>query len=319
MENKSIASPSPAPQVQADRPAPLGLPSTTDSQAASPLPESPPTGPLPLAPDRARNALSALRLFAIMLALVLISRFVVTIPAGERGVLMRFGAVQERILGEGLHPILPLVHSVQPISIRVQSLHLQVLAASRDLQDVNLEVAISWAIDPDRVNRVFDQLGDESRIITTVIEPAIEDGIKLVVARLSADQLISERLALKQSLGDWLTQRLAAYDLRLDAVDLIDLSFSPGFRAAVEAKQVAEQNAKKAEFEVVQAERLAQAKLVLAKGEAQAQQLLSAGLTPELLQRQAIEKWNGHLPMVMGRESATRLDLKSLLKWDRSA
>ena len=210
MENKSIASPSPAPQVQADRPAPLGLPSTTDSQAASPLPESPPTGPLPLAPDRARNALSALRLFAIMLALVLISRFVVTIPAGERGVLMRFGAVQERILGEGLHPILPLVHSVQPISIRVQSLHLQVLAASRDLQDVNLEVAISWAIDPDRVNRVFDQLGDESRIITTVIEPAIEDGIKLVVAGLSADQLISERLALKQSLGDWLTQRLAA-------------------------------------------------------------------------------------------------------------
>lgn len=140
-----------------------------------------------------------------------------------------------------------------------------------------------------------------------------------MVAGLSADQLISERLALKQSLDDWLADRLSAYDLRLEAVDLIDLSFSAGFRAAVEAKQVAEQNAKKAEFEVIQAERRAEAQLVLARGEAQAQKLLSAGLTPELLQRQTIEKWNGRLPMVMGRDSATHLDFKSMLKWDRAS
>lgn len=123
--------------------------------------------------ERARNALSALRLFAVLLALVLLSRFVITVPAGERGVLLRFGAVQERILAEGLHPILPLVHSVQTLSIRVQSLPLEVMAASRDLQDVNLKVSVSWAIEPDRVNRVFERLGDERRIISTVIEPAM--------------------------------------------------------------------------------------------------------------------------------------------------
>ncbi len=269
--------------------------------------------------ERIRNALSALRLFVILLGLVLLSRFFVVVPAGERGVLLRFGAVQQQVLAEGLHPLLPVVYSVRPLSVRVQSLPLAVTAASRDLQDVAAQVAVRWHIDADQVNRVFSRLGDGSQVAAVVIQPAIEDGVKAVFARFSAEQLVTERDQLRELLSGLLQERLSSYDLVLDGEDLLQFDFSDHFRQAVEEKQVAEQNAKRAQFEALRAQRLAEARVFQAQGEAQAQELLQTGLTPAVLQRQTIEKWNGHLPLVVGADSVRGLDMKSLLKLDRKA
>ncbi len=269
------------------------------------------------APARARNALSALRLFVLMLALVLVSRFFVVVPAGERGVLLRFGAVQEQILPEGLHPLVPLVFSVRPLSVRVQSLTMRAEAAARDLQDVSVEIAVNWHLEPEKVNRIFQRLGDTRQVAASVIRPAIEDSLKEVVAGFTAAEIVTERPRLKQALEQLLASRLAQYDLGLDDVDLLQVTFSQQFREAVEAKQVAEQEARRAQFEAVKAERMAEARVFTARGEAQAQQLLQAGLTPEVLEHEAIEKWNGHLPLVVGGDAAGRIDFKSLLKADR--
>lgn len=86
---------------------------------------------------RAGPWLTPVRLVLLLLALLLVSQFFVVVPAGSRGVLLRFGAVQQRVLGEGLHPLLPGVESVRPLNVRVQSLSVRSEAASRDLQDVN--------------------------------------------------------------------------------------------------------------------------------------------------------------------------------------
>lgn len=266
--------------------------------------------------QRVRNALSALRLFGLLLALVLLSQFFVVVPAGERGVLLRFGAVKDRTLGEGLHSVLPVRDSVKRLSVRVQSLPLHSEAASRDLQDVAFDVAVSWHILPDEVPKVYRRLGREEAIITTVIEPVLEDGLKAVVANFTAEQLVTEHTAVKEALRQLLNRRLSGYQLAREEVDLLQVDFSERFRQAVEAKQVADQDAKRAKYEAAKARRLAEAKVFLAQGKARAQQLLQAGLTPEVLQRQAIEKWNGHLPLVMGGESVNSLDMKSLLKAD---
>lgn len=266
---------------------------------------------------RVRNALSALRLFSLMLCLALLSRFFVVVPAGERGVLMRFGAVQERILEEGMHPLVPLVNSVKLLSVRVQSFTTDTEAASRDLQDVAAQVALNWHLDPLVVNQVYQRIGGVNQITTSVIRPAIEDSIKAVLASFTAEQLVTERSQVKEAIGQLLTQRLAHYNLLLDDVDLLQVDFSERFREAVEAKQVAEQEAKRAEFESIRAQRQADARVYLARGQAQAQQLLQAGLTPEILQHEAIEKWNGHLPLVVGQDAVGRFDFKSLIKADR--
>lgn len=264
-----------------------------------------------------RAWLSPVRLVLLLLALLLVSQFFVVVPAGSRGVLLRFGAVQERVLGEGLHPLLPGVESVRPLSVRVQAMTLRSEAASRDLQDVTAEVSLSWHLKPERVAAIYGQLGEEEAIVRHLIEPAIDDGLQAVVARLTAEELITERAVLKRGLAELLQARLAANNLALDAVDLVQLDFSPGFRQAVEAKQVAEQDARRAQFEALKAQRLAQARVHAAEGEARAQQLLQAGLTPELLEHQRIEKWNGRLPLVVSRDPVRGLNLKALLKADR--
>jgi regulator of protease activity HflC (stomatin/prohibitin superfamily) len=269
-------------------------------------------------PGVPRPWLSPQRLVVVLLALLVISQFLVVVPAGERGVLLHFGAVQDTVLGEGLHPLLPGAQSVRSLSVRLQSLSLRSEAASRDLQDVAAEVTLSWHLRPERVATIYRQLGDEAAILRHVIEPAIDDSLQAVVARLTAEELITERAVLKQGLAALLANRLAANDLQLDAVDLVQLEFSPLFRQAVEAKQVAEQDARRAEFEALKARRLAQARVHVAEGEARAQQLLQAGLTPELLEHQRIEKWNGHLPLVVSREPVRGLNLKALLKAERS-
>ena len=155
-------------------------------------------------------------------------------------------------------------------------------------------------------------------LFRSLIEPAMDDALQAIVARLTAEELITERGVLKQGLASLLAARLTANDLDLDAVDLVQLEFSPRFRQAVEAKQVAEQDARRAEYEALKARRLAQARINAAEGEARAQQLLQAGLTPELLEHQRIEKWNGRMPLVVSREPVRGLNLKALLKADRS-
>ena len=276
-----------------------------------------PSGEEPSRRPGARNALSAVRLVALLLALALISKFFVIVPAGERGVLLRFGAVQPMVLAEGLHPLLPVRDRVKPMSVRVQSRTLHSEAASRDLQDVDFDLAVSWHLLPERAALAYQRLGDGRAIESTVIEPALEDTLKAVVAVFTAEQLITERAAVKQALADRMGARLAGHDLVLDGIDLLQVQFSEPFRLAVEAKQVAEQDSRRAEYEAEKARRLAAARVFQAEGEARAGKLLQEGLTQEVLEHQAIEKWNGHLPLVMSRDSLRGLDLKSLLKLDR--
>ncbi len=267
---------------------------------------------------RIRHALDGLRLFAVLLVLLLLSTFLVVVPVGERGVLLRLGAVQPRVLGEGAHLILPGFQSVRTLSVRLQSHVQQSEAATRDLQEVAMDLAVRWHLLPDRVPAVVQRLGDMPAVVHTVLEPAVEDGIKTVVATLTAEELIIEREALRQRLETLLASRLSPFDLVLDGIDILQLDFSERFRAAVEAKQVAEQDARRAAYEAITAQRQAAARVHRAEGEAKAQELLRATLSPEVLQHQALERWNGHLPLVMGEGTLPFVDVKALRKLDRS-
>ena len=273
-----------------------------------------PGGSIATAGQRARRAVSALQLFALLLALLLLSRVLVVVPAGSQGVLLRWGAIQEQPLDEGLHPLLPLLYSVQPMSVRLHSQILRSEAACRDLQDVGFELAVHWHLRSDRVVPVFRRIGDDAAIVAKVITPTLEDGLKQVVAGFSAEQLISERVAVKQALEGLIRERLALQQLELDGIDLMQLDFSERFRQAVEAKQVAEQDARRAAFVVAKARRLAEARIQEAEGEARAQLLLQQGLTPQVLQHQALERWNGQLPLVVDNQALRALDLSSLVQ-----
>lgn len=222
------------------------------------------------------------------------------VNAGERGVVMQFGKVQDRVLDEGIHPIMPVITSVRKLNVRVAKNSFKADAASRDLQKVTTELAVNWHIDPTRINKVFQKVGDNEQIVLGIMTAAVSEVLKAATAKKTAEEIITKRTELKQEIDNDLKTRLAAYGVIVDDVSLVDFAFSPEFSRAIEAKQIAEQEAKQAEFIAKRATQEAQADINRAKGQAEAQKLLRLTLTPELLQKQAIEKWDGHFPTVMG-------------------
>jgi prohibitin 1 len=248
----------------------------------------------------------------LFLITILLTPFVIINP-GERGVLMQFGQVQNQILAEGIHLIIPVVNTVQHLSIRIQKQEISAEAASKDLQNIFTDVALNWHIMPDKVNSIFQQIGDETNIINNIINPAIEEILKAVIAQYTAEEIITKRGEVKQQLDTALTTRLGSYNIAVDDISLVHIRFSDKFRAAVEAKQIAAQEAKRAEFIALKATKEAEAKVNLARGDAEAQSLLRNILTPELLQRQAIEKWNGKLPLIMDKDSFKLWDIQQLI------
>ena len=248
-----------------------------------------------------------------LVGLALAASFWVVIPVGERGVWMRFGQVQEEILAEGLHFVIPLVDSVETLSTRVQKQEIATEAASKDLQDVFSDVALNWHILPERANGVFRQIGDEAAVVRSIINPAIEEVIKAVMAHYTAEEVITQRDQVKAEVDAGLRSRLAPYNLAIDDVSLTTIHFSQQFRDAVEAKQIAVQEAKQAEFVAQKALRQAEIEINLARGTAEAHQILQETLTPSILKYEALQKWDGRLPMITGEGTSTVIELDDLV------
>jgi regulator of protease activity HflC (stomatin/prohibitin superfamily) len=256
----------------------------------------------------------ASRMILLLVILLLISSFFVVIEAGQRGILLKFGQVQEQILGEGIHAIVPLVNTVHKLSVRIQNQEISAEASSKDLQEVYTDVALNWHIIPTEANLLYRRIGDQLAVVERIINPAVEEVLKAVMAKYTAEEIITRRGEVKASVDQSLTERLLNYHIAVDDISLVHVHFSERFSEAVEAKQIAEQEAKRAEFIAVKAIQEAQAKLNLARGEAAANQVLRDTVTPELLQREAIAKWNGNLPLIVGNEGAKFLDLNQMIR-----
>lgn len=246
--------------------------------------------------------LAGLTIF-LLVAAIFFKPFVI-INAGERGVVMKFGQVQQQVLSEGIHPIIPVVNTVKTLSVRVQKHQIPAQASSKDLQDVYTDVALNWHINPENSNLLFQQIGDENEVVQRIINPAIEEILKAVMALYTAEQIITKRGEVKAGIDEQLTLRLTQYNIAVDDISLVNIRFSQRFSEAVEAKQIAEQEAKRAEFLALKAIQEAQAEINRAKGQAEAQRLVRENLTPEILQKSAIDKWDGHFPTVLGGNGA---------------
>ena len=253
---------------------------------------------------------SGIKVFGIIVLIVLglvlfltLNPFVQVGP-GERGVVMNWGQVQPQILGEGLHTRVPFMQSVQIVSTKVQKSDVKTGAASKDLQEVGLELVVNWKINTSKVNKVYQTIGDEKAVLDNIINPAVSEMAKAATAKKTAEEIITKRQELKQDIDKLLVDRLGQYGVILSDVSIINIDFSDEFNKAIEAKQVAEQEAKQAIFKAEQAKNDAVARVNTAEGQAKAQALQVQALTPELLQKMAIDKWNGVLPTYMSPGTA---------------
>lgn len=240
-----------------------------------------------------------------ILVLSVLFRPWVQVGAGERGVVMNFGAVQENVLGEGLHFRVPIMQTVVRVDVKVQKATTDAAAASSDLQDVSSTVAINYHIMPDRANVVYQSIGVGFK--ERIIDPAVQEVVKAVTAKYTAEELITKRPAVSDAMKATLTERLMLHNITVDAFSIVGFSFSKVFMEAIEAKQTAEQLALKARRDLERIKIEAEQKVTAAKAEAEALRLQRANISPDLIELRkieanlkAIDKWNGILPQVTG-------------------
>ena len=245
-----------------------------------------------------QNVVLAIGFVAALLILLASAGPLVVVGAGFRGVVMNFGQVQDQILGEGLHWRIPIMQEIKQLSVRVQKTDILAQVGSKDLQEVKLDVAVNWHIDPNKVNKVYQNVGDEAQIVNRILTPAVGEVVKAAAAKKNAEEILTKRPELKAEIDANLDDRLLNYGIVLDSVSLLDVQFTREFAEAIEQKQIAEQEAQRAVYIAQKAAREAEAEVNRARGRAEAQRLLQETLTPAVLQNKALEAWDGKFPLV---------------------
>lgn len=241
-------------------------------------------------------------LFIAFVIVLMLNPFVV-IGAGERGVVLNFGAVQPTVLGEGLHFRVPIVQKIVKIDVKVHKEQVDAEAASKDLQDIRSTIAVNYHILPDKANWVYQNIGAAFK--ERIIDPTVQEVVKAITAKYTAIELITQREKVRSEVRALLKERLVAYNIIVDDFSIVNFKFSQQFTQAIEAKQTAEQLAFKAQRDLERIKIEAEQKIAGARAEAEALRLQKENVTPQLIKlRQieasikAIEKWDGHLPKI---------------------
>jgi regulator of protease activity HflC (stomatin/prohibitin superfamily) len=245
----------------------------------------------------------------LILFIIFWSTFVI-VPAGSRGVVLWWGSVEKRIMGEGLNFKVPIAETVIKVDVRVQPHPFKEIdASSKEYQIVKMTGMMNFHIDPSFVNELYQKVGLD--FAQKVIDPAFNDFVKEVVPTYPIGEILPKREEIRHTAMKKLGDNLSRYHIIVDDIYFADIRFSSEYEKAIEAKQVAQQQVETqkqilAQREIEAQQKVATAKgesesiLLVAQGQAKANEILSGSITPILVSYKSIEKWNGVLPQVSG-------------------
>ena len=256
-------------------------------------------------------------------ALIFLKGLTVIVQSGHVGVVRTFGAVQPGALAEGLHFKKPFVDEVEQMDVRLTASHAKATAASKDLQTVTTEVTLQYSLDGQLAPLIFQRIGTLPKISASIVEPAIQECVKGITAKFTAEELVTKRSIVQQqiqeALANFINKTLREKGLenavQIANVAITDFDFSDEFNRAIELKVKAEQSALQAKNEktmrVTQAEAAAEERKLAASAEAFSTEVQSKARAdaiqreaealrqgPQIIQLRAIDKWDGHLPRV---------------------
>ena len=267
----------------------------------------------------ANIGLYALLLIALAVAW-LAFQSAVSVNTGHIGVKTRFGKVTSDSLPAGLYFRIPFVEDINQVEVREQKMEMHTGASSADLQTIQSSIAANFRPDPTKAHLLFEEVGREYE--QRILYPAVEETVKAVTAKYTAEELITRRTQVRDEMETMLKFRVSGNHILITKFNIVNFEFSKSFNNAIEEKQTAEQEALRAtnilrrmkveadqkietargaaESVKLAAQAQAEAITLMAKAEAAAQKLLAEVVNRDVIRLRAIEKWDGRLPKLTG-------------------
>lgn len=245
--------------------------------------------------------------------------FFAKVDSGYVGIVTHFGEIKDDVLPAGFH-FTGYFDRVHPINVRTQIKSGDVVAFSSDIQQVTLHVSINYNVTPEAANKLYKTISGD--YFATLISPRVNENVKVIVSNYTAESLIRSREVLSAEVLKLMQHDLEPYGITATAISIENIDFTDAFENAVEAKQVATQEAQKArtqqEQQTMEAQQEAQRKKIAAEAaadvtrteadakayetrvhaeaEAEANQKIAASITDTLIEYVQAQNWDGKLP-----------------------
>ena len=212
------------------------------------------------------------------------------IDTGERGVVLRMGKFAT-IMDEGLNFKLPIVDRVVKMNIRDITFTSKSEVSSKDIQTIMIESSLIYSLDPEKVGNIYKVYG--TNIENTIIKPTLAEVVNSNVAKYPIESFVENRAEIANKIEKDFIQRTGDIGISVKSFLITNHDFSEEFDKAIEAKKVAEQQAITANFNKERA-----------RLDSEANKYRQAGLSQFVLMEKFLDKWDGHMPKVMGNGNA---------------
>ena len=260
--------------------------------------------------------------------------FFAKVGVGHVGVVEHFGKVRESTLQPGFH-ITGYFEHVHPVDTRTQRHNYETQAFSSDIQQVGLTIAVNENVSPEAAYKLFTTVG--MNYLQNLLEPRLMENVKVVIAKYTAEALISNREDLSRQILELMKADMTQYGINVSTISIENIDFTDAYEAAIEAKQVATQEKQRAktlqEQQTMEAQQAAERSTINAKTEATIRKLnadaeaysirtqaeadayaaktraaaeaegnekISKSLTQELIDYTQANRWDGRLPAING-------------------
>ncbi len=227
----------------------------------------------------------------VLAGLLLLGQALFVVPAGEVAVITTLGKVSGAPRQPGLNVKAPLVQQVWPFSIRTQVKPENFATLTKDLQVIQATATIKYALRPNEAGRVYSTIASSDRdVYPRIIQPSLLKALKSVFSQYELVTIASEWNDISALVASTVAEELDQFDyVKVVGLDLTGLEIAEEYRAAIEQKQIAEQQLLRAQTEVK-----------IAEQEALRYDTLNKSLDDQVLYKLFLDKWDGQTQVVPG-------------------